>query len=60
MIRLANGSDHGWGVVDQYTADESNNEKRIEWAENAAQKKSTKKVEEVRSGSWEIARHHTV
>ena len=37
LIRLADRSEHGWGVVDEYTADDlaedSDDEKRIEKAE---------------------------
>lgn len=46
LIRLADRSEHGWGVVDEYTADdlaeESNDEKRIEKAERAAERKAGK------------------
>ena len=60
MIRLADCSDHGRGVVDEYTADDladdSDVEKRIEWAGKVAEKKAGKMEEEARSGSWEIAR----
>ena len=47
MIRLADRSDHGWGVVDEYTADDladdSDDEKRIERVEKAAEKKAEKR-----------------
>ena len=47
LIRLADRSDHGWGVVDEYTADDladdSDDEKRIERAEKAAERKSEKR-----------------
>ena len=43
MIRLADRSNHGWGVVDEYTADDSDDEKRIERAEKAAEKKAEKR-----------------
>ena len=44
MIRLADR--HGWGVMDKYTADNladnSNDEKRIEWEEKAAERRAEK------------------
>ena len=43
LIRLADRSDHGWGVVDESTADDlaenSDDEKRIEKAERAAERR---------------------
>jgi hypothetical protein len=43
LIRLADRSEHGWGVVAEYEADElaadSGDEKRIEKAEKAAERK---------------------
>ena len=47
LIRLADRSEHGWGVVDEYTADDlaedSEDEKRIEKAERAAERKAGKR-----------------
>ena len=44
LIRLADRSDHGWGVVDEYTADDlADDEKRIERAEKAAERKAEKR-----------------
>ena len=47
LIRLADRSEHGWGVVDEYTADDlaedSDDEKRIEKAERAAERKAGKR-----------------
>ena len=47
LIRLADRSEHGWGMVDEYTADDlaedSEDEKRIEKAERAAERKAGKK-----------------
>ena len=47
LIRLADCSEHEWGVVDEYTADDlaedSDDEKRIEKAERAAERKAEKR-----------------
>lgn len=47
LIKLADRSEHGWGVVAEYTADElaedSEDEKRIFKAEKAAERKSVKR-----------------
>ncbi len=47
LIRIADRSDLGWGVVAEYTADElaedSDDEKRLEKAEKAAERKALKK-----------------
>ena len=55
LIRIADRSDHGWGVVAEYTADEladdSGDEKRIEKAEKAAEHRALKKRRK-RGGIW--------
>ncbi len=47
LIRLADRSEYGWQVVDEYTADDlaegSDDEKRIEKAERAAERKAGKR-----------------
>ena len=47
LIRLADRSEHGWSVVDEYTADDladdSDDERRIEKAERAAERKAGKR-----------------
>ena len=47
LIKLADRSEHGWGVVAEYTADElaedSGDEKRIFKAEKAAERKAVKR-----------------
>ena len=47
LIKLADRSEHGWGVVAEYTADElaedSDDEKRIFKAEKAAERKAAKR-----------------
>ena len=47
LIRLADCSEHGWGMVDEYTADDlaedSEDQKRIDKAERAAEQKAGKK-----------------
>ena len=47
LIRLADRSEHGWGVVDEYTADDladdSDDERRIEKVERAAERKAGKR-----------------
>ena len=47
LIKIADRSDHGWGVVAEYTADEladdSDDEKRILKAERAAERKAAKR-----------------
>ena len=44
LIRLADSSKHGWSKVDEYTcmADDSDDERRIEKAERAAERKAGK------------------
>ena len=46
LIRLADRSEHGWGMVDEYMADDlaedSEDEKKIEKAERAAERKASK------------------
>ena len=47
LIKIADRSEHGWGVVQEYTADElaedSGDEKRLEKAERAAELKAAKR-----------------
>ena len=47
LLQLANHSEHGWGVVDEYTVDDlaeySDDEKRIEKAERVAERKAGKR-----------------
>jgi hypothetical protein len=47
LIKIADRSEHGWGVVAEYTTDklaeDSDDEKRIEKAEKAAELKATKR-----------------
>ena len=47
LIKLADRSEYGWGIVAEYTADEladdSDDEKKIEKAEKAAEKRAAKK-----------------
>ena len=47
LIRLADRSEHGWGMVEEYTADylaeNSDDERRIEKAERAAERKAGKR-----------------
>ena len=47
LIKIADRSEHGWGVVAEYTADElaedSEDEKRLEKAEKAAERKAAKR-----------------
>ena len=47
LIKVADRSEHGWGVVQEYTADElaedSGDEKRLEKAERAAELKAAKR-----------------
>ena len=40
LIKIADWSANGWGVVTKYTADDSDDEKRLEKAEKAAQRKA--------------------
>ena len=46
LNQLADRSEHGWGMVEEYTADDlaenSEDEKRIEKAERAAERKASK------------------
>ena len=47
LIRLADSSEHGWGMVEEYMVDDlaenSHDEKRIEKAERAAELKAAKR-----------------
>ena len=47
LIKIADRSEHGWGVVSEYTADDladdSDDEKRLEKAERAAERKAKKR-----------------
>ena len=47
LIKIADRSEYGWGVVAEYTADEladdSDDEKRLEKAEKAAERKAAKR-----------------
>lgn len=47
LIKIADRSEHGWGVVSEYTtdvlADDSGDEKRLEKAEKAAEQKAAKR-----------------
>ena len=47
LIRIADRSEHGWGVVAEHTADEladdSSDEKRLEKAKRAAEHKAVKR-----------------
>ena len=40
LIKIADRSDLGWAVVSEYTADDSDDEKRLEKAEKAAERKA--------------------
>ena len=65
LIKIADRSANGWSVVAEYTADElaadSDDEKRLEKAERAAEKKAGLKTKRRRlqqqgGGSWKFAR----
>ena len=59
LIKIADRSEHGWGVVAEYTTDElaegSDDEKRLEKAERAAEVKAAKRRKK-RGGGVEAQR----
>ena len=60
LIKIADRSEFGWGIVPEYTADEladdSDDEKRLERAENTAERKAGKRRRKVLT--WAVARGH--
>ena len=62
LIKLADRSEFGWSVVDEYTADElavdSDDEKRIEKAEKLAEKKALRKKKKRAELAKPPVRHH--
>ena len=63
LVKIADRAEHGWGVVQEYTADElaedSGDEKRLEKAERAAELKAAKRRKK-KASSAQSSRSHSL
>ena len=51
LIKFADRSEAGWAVIDEYVDDESEDEKRMEWAESMAERKLVKSRKALMTGA---------